>query len=152
MTTRHSDPQIIPQIMSIVENKASEEHTTIWQLFNFKCDYVRWNLLGIDESGACWARGLRRKMLQWEFQHSLTRHNINQEGNLRLIFMFEGEKIGIMKSYIRYSFVLASLAQNSPSNRIPKGNQIIYGPGVPPLSLSVFGCLIVKSETNCILN
>jgi hypothetical protein len=63
MTTRHSNPQIIPQIMSIAENKA--EHTQQYD------NYLISNAItfgetfsGIEQSDACRAEGLRRKMLR----------------------------------------------------------------------------------------
>ena len=75
---------------------------------------------GVMESGGCRARGLRGEIpAQFDIQQ--------QQLRLCMIFIFRGGKIGIMKSYIRYSFVLASPVQISPLNLHTERNQIIYG-------------------------
>lgn len=61
-------------------------------------------------------------------QFDVQQQQLKEKLRLCMIFMFRGGKIGIMKSYIRYSFVRTSLVQISPSNLHTERNQIIYGP------------------------
>jgi hypothetical protein len=69
----------------------------------------------------------------------------------------EGKKIGIMKSYIRYSFVRLLPSFKTPLKMAheQKSNHLL--PLRPLFTFTLqkklgFGCLIVKSEANCILN
>lgn len=129
MTTRHSDH---PQIMSIAQNKA--KHTQQYD------NYLISNAImfgetftGVMESDACSARDYAQKCSGGN-SGTVWHSNIDeQKGKFATVWfsrgLFEGEKIGIMKSYIHYSFVFISLflTRNSPSNCTPMRNQIIYG-------------------------
>lgn len=69
-----------------------------------------------------------------------------------MIFMFEGEKDWNNEKLHSLFFCVRSLPSLKTPPQIAKQKSNHLWPGVPPLSLSVFGCLIIKSETNCTIN